>query len=438
MKLLLVAPHYPPTYVGGVELYVQRLARYCSARGVECRVVAIERLWNAGSRFAAVDKEEHGVMVSRLDVPRPEEPERFRATYCDARVADWLTELVRAHRFDVIHLHSGYLNGGAVLAAARACRVPVVVTLHDYWFICPRITLLHPDGSICSGPETADKCALCLMTERRRIRWLAALGGSATPHMLQTACAVVWPGRVKEIEDRRRELVNGLLSAARILSPSRFLIEQMVLAGFPRHRIELVTFGVPARERVPAPPRTGRRLKVGFLGQVAPHKGVHVAIQAVRWVNAGQVELIIRGHLDRAGQYVRHLRRLASDDPRIVFGGPIDHRELDGFFASIDLLVVPSVWYENSPFVIHEARTAGVPVLASDLGGMAELVRHDVDGLLARPGDAASFAEQLHRAATDPALLPRLRANVRQPPTQEEEFEALLASYRSLCRPATV
>jgi hypothetical protein len=69
---------------------------------------------------------------------------------------------------------------------------------------------------------------------------------------------------------------------------------------------------------------------------------------------------------------------------------------------------------------------------------MAELVRHDVDGLLARPGDAASFAEQLHRAATDPALLPRLRANVRQPPTQEEEFEALLASYRSLCRPATV
>lgn len=433
MRLLLVGPHYPPTYVGGVELYVRRLAEYASTRGVECRVVAIERLWKATSQLSMAERRENGVLVSRLDVPPPEQRERYRATYCDPRIRNWLTNLLLVHRFDVIHLHSGYLTGGAVLASARACGVPVVVTLHDYWFICPRITLLHPDGSVCTGPETPRKCALCLMTERRRFRWLAALGGSATPGVLQTACALLWPGWVKQIRDRRLELMNGLLSAARILSPSRFLLEQMVLAGVPEGRIQLLSVGVPSRPPVPGRSRVAPRLRVGFLGQIAPHKGVHVAIEAVRSMHGMDVELVIHGDLAREVDYVNHLKRLAANDKRIVFGGPIDNRELGSFFGSIDLLVVPSVWYENSPFVIHEARMAGLPVLVSDIGGMAELVHHDVDGLVARVGDSVAFADQMRRAAEDPALLPRLRANVRRPPTQDEEFEVLLAVYRDVC-----
>lgn len=437
MKILLVAPHYPPTYVGGVELYVQRLAGYLCAQGIHCQVIAIERLWTAQSRLLVSTRHEGNVIVSRLDVPEPDRSERYRATYCNPTIRDWLIDVLRAQRFDLIHLHSGYLTGGAVLEAAHTCRVPVVVTLHDYWFICPRITLLQPDGSICSGPETAAKCAFCLMTARRRVRWVAFLAGPAGRRVLRKLCMGFTPHNASDVAERQRHLTAGLLSAARILSPSRFLIEQMVRAGLPRERLELFPYGVPQRARVPTRPRERLALRVGFVGQVAPHKGVHVAIEAVRTVKGAEVELVVRGNLEREREYVARLRRLAANDARIVFAGPIEHRALDDFFASIDLLVVPSIWYENSPFVIHEARMAGVPVLASNLGGMAELVRHDVDGLLARPGDPASFAEQIGRAASDPTLLPRLQANIARPPSLEEEVGRLVALYASVHRAAS-
>jgi glycosyltransferase involved in cell wall biosynthesis len=433
MKLLLAAPHYPPTYVGGVELYVQRLAGYVGARGIECHVVAVERWWQTRSRLVAARREEGSAVVWRLDVPAPDRLSRTRAAYGDPAIRDWLIDLLRRQGFDLVHLHSGYLTGGAVLEAARACGVPVVITLHDYWFICPRITLQQPDGSICSGPETPAKCALCLMTARRRVRWPVAVTGHAGRRVCEKMCAWLRPTKVEAIVERQRDLAAGLLSAARILSPSRFLIDQMARAGIPRERLDLFQHGIPERVATPRLRRERSTLRLGFLGQIAPHKGVHVVIEAVRAVRVGSVELVIGGHLHRDSDYVSRLRRLASNDPRIVFGGPVENEALGEFFASIDLLVVPSVWYENSPFVIHEARMAGVPVLASDLGGMAELVRHDVDGLLARPGDPASFAEQIGRVVTDPTLLPRLRANVRRPPSLEEEFAGLLGLYRDVC-----
>jgi glycosyltransferase involved in cell wall biosynthesis len=87
------------------------------------------------------------------------------------------------------------------------------------------------------------------------------------------------------------------------------------------------------------------------------------------------------------------------------------------------------VWYENSPFVIHEARAAGLPVLASKLGGMAELVEDGVDGLLATAGSVEAFAAAFDRLARERDLAVRLRAGVRRPPTLDDEAAALIALY---------
>jgi glycosyltransferase involved in cell wall biosynthesis len=438
MKVLLVAPHYPPQFIGGVELCTERLAHRLRAAGHETSVVAVERVGaDQAERLQIESTDEDGVAVFRLSLAAADQAHAFSYSYRHPDVETWLEGWLRRERPDVVHLHSGYLLGGAVLSAAAKQRVPAVVTLHDFWFICPRITMLHPNRVCCTGPESPAKCAWCLATERRRYRlparWLGPRQAFRVGRVLATpvfARVSELPRRAEEIASRRRQVLGALAGASAIVSPSRFVRDQMIGAGVAADRIELIPNGTERRKPAARRSADALALRVGFLGQIAPHKGLHVLIDAVRRSPRANIELLVHGSLTREADYVRRLRAQAGHDPRIVFAGSLERKDLDAFFARIDILAVPSVWYENSPLVIHEARFAGLPILASRLGGMTELVEDGVDGLLADAGSPSSFARQFDRLMLEPGLLDRLRAGVRPPPTLEDEVGALLSIYR--------
>jgi glycosyltransferase involved in cell wall biosynthesis len=437
MKILLAAPHYPPRFIGGVELYTRRLAHRLRAAGHQIAVVAMERLDADQPEPLRVDHAfDDGVTVYRMATGKRAGAPAFVETYLQPEIEAWIGAWLARERPDVVHLHSGYLLGGAVLRAAANRSVPVVVTLHDFWFICPRATMLHPSHACCTGPETPFKCAWCLSTEQRRYRIPEQLLGASGARRLGrwfTAAPLsqlsALQERTQRIEARREALLPALAGAAAVLSPSRFLREEMVRAGIDRTRIEVLPYGIEARR--PLPPRSADSVAVrlGFLGQIAPHKGIHILVAALKHLPHRSIELIIHGDLTREPRYVREIRALAEANRRIVFAGPLGQGELDVLFRRIDMLAVPSVWYENSPLVIHEARRAGLPVLASRLGGMAELVRDGEDGLLAEAGDPASFAQQIDRLISEPGMLARLRQEVKPPPTLDTEVQALIGIY---------
>jgi glycosyltransferase involved in cell wall biosynthesis len=101
----------------------------------------------------------------------------------------------------------------------------------------------------------------------------------------------------------------------------------------------------------------------------------------------------------------------------------LPREELAAALTAHDVLAVPSRWYDNSPNVILEAFSAGLPVVAANHGGLAGMVRHDVDGLLFRPGDTQSLSAALQRLASDPALLERLREGICPPHGIDGEME---------------
>jgi glycosyltransferase involved in cell wall biosynthesis len=432
MRVFLVAPHYPPKYVGGVELYTQRLATALVARGDQVEVAAVEQVGASGP-VAARETEDHGARVWRLSVPYIPVEQPLGPTYRDTGVERWFERVLLTTAPSVVHLHSGYLLGGAVLAASQRAGIPAVVTLHDYWFICPRVTLLHPDGRYCTGPESGEKCAWCMATEQRRYRWIGEVVGRSAPEMivrlLRLSRVRAVSQAVESMLTRRQDLLALLSASAAVLSPSMYLRELMVQYGVPAPLINLLRYGVEPRRPVRGRDE-GSTLRVGYLGQVAPHKGVHVLIDAIKLLSEQDVRLTIHGSLTRELDYVTRLRRAADHDSRIVFAGAYTHDELDGILGDIDIVAVPSIWHENSPFVIHEARAAGLPVLASRLGGMAELVSHGSDGLLATPGDARDFAGKIRQVLKYRDLLTHLRTNVRPPPTAREEIDALVDIYR--------
>jgi glycosyltransferase involved in cell wall biosynthesis len=171
-------------------------------------------------------------------------------------------------------------------------------------------------------------------------------------------------------------------------------------------------------------------LRAGYVGGIYPSKGVHVLVQAFAELEEEPVELHVHGHLDWFPEYVGALRRAAGES-RVCFHGPFEPARLEEILSGLDLLVVPSVWYENMPITIHEAYRHGIPVIASDFGGMAEAVEHGRTGLTFPRGDARALAGAIRSLARDPGLYDRLARARPRVPTLTEVVDRLEALYRS-------
>jgi glycosyltransferase involved in cell wall biosynthesis len=153
-------------------------------------------------------------------------------------------------------------------------------------------------------------------------------------------------------------------------------------------------------------------------------KAPHLLLEAFAGLPAGSARLDVFGaytpyHGDE--RYRRQLDRVLGR-PGVRVAGPLPHADVPRALASMDVLVVPSVWIENAPFVIREAFVAGVPVVASDLGGMRDLVTHEASGLLFRAGDAGALRAALGRLIDEPELRSRLRGGI--PPVKTIQQDA--------------
>src|SRR5262249_49400198 len=210
--------------------------------------------------------------------------------------------------------------------------------------------------------------------------------------------------------------------------------------GVPDSRLRVSDNGFVRRPAPPRAPRVTGRLRVGFVGTLVWHKGVHVLLEAAAQLPRDRAEVKVFGDPEVFPRDSRALRDLAADLPVTFFGGFAPERTPE-VYAEIDVLAVPSLWLENSPLVIHEAFMAGLPVVGSRIGGIPELVTHEVSGLLVEPASSDALPRARRRLLDEPELLPRLAAGV--PPvkaieTDARDWEAIYADVlgRAGCRAA--
>jgi glycosyltransferase involved in cell wall biosynthesis len=429
MKIVLPVHHFPPRYSAGAELYTLRLARQLQARGHDAEVVCVEAI-DAGrpGELQAEHDNYQGIPVWRLTFNLVDAPERQLWNFDNPLLGAWFAEHVRQARPDLIHFQAGYLLGVAPLRAAHAAGIPSVLTLHDYWFLCPRITLQRGDGALCASvPADPSGCVWCRRLEQRRYRVPDQVSGGMVG---LAARAIGLQAEAGVIAERRRQLHQALGLPDAVIAPSRFLAQRFAAHAAPE-RMYILRYGIDLTPFQHAVSSQHTALRIGFLGQVAPHKGVHLLIEAFRMLHGRgrPIELHIHGGLDAQPDYVAALRQRSAGDTRIVLHGRFEHSAAPAILAGLDVVVVPSTWYENSPLAIMEAHAAGVPVVTAALGGMAELVQDGVDGLHVRAGDAADLARALQRFVDEPRLLATLRAGIRMPTSVEQEVDELGEIY---------
>ncbi len=437
MRILIAVHHFPPHYTGGAEGRAYRTARALQARGHTVYVLCVERIdADPGSGITWQDEVYKGIPVRRLSFPLTDAPDPVGWEYDNPWIGDHLRGLLQEYHPDIFHLIGGYLLGADAIRAAREAGLPVVATLTDYWFICPRVTLLRSDGRICARAAPQD-CVRCLAEEKRRYRWPA----KTVPALMNLVWTSPLADRINRpihrgaIEHRRQVLIGVLELLDIAICPAEFLRQVYIQAGAPADRLIHSRQGlVPPTVLPPRSPVNG--LRIGYIGQLAEHKGVHLLIEAFRQLKPrGQpITLTIYGDPTRFPRYTERLRRLARNRPNIRFAGVYSHSELGNVMSQLDVIVIPSVWYENSPNAILEAFAYRTPVIASDLGGMRELIEHGRTGLLFAPGSVVDLRDQLQRVVDDPGLLEQMSAAIPPVRTLEEEIAELESLYRRLTR----
>lgn len=426
--------------MGGAELLAQRQARWLTAQGVETRVVCVEHITFGMPQLTWEDDTLDNIPVRRLHLQYADTTAALRAAVHDAALTALFEDLIAEWKPDVVHLISGYLLGTAPLRAAHAVPVPTVVTLTDFWFLCPTIQLLKGDGSLCEGPETVE-CVRCLQDNRRPIRAVDERAPKLMQSFWHTAAQhpllgepFGLPPLLEALNVRRSELMRALNEVDAILAVTNFLAEMYVKNGLTSRALSVKPNGLDLDKFTPYGPRMSRaEIVFGYMGQISPVKGIDLLLRAfhlVREANpAKQMRLMLYGKLNAEPSYAKKLEKLAHGDARVTFAGTYEHARSLELLANMDALVVPSTWYENAPIVIQEAFAAGTPVIGTNVGGIAELVKHERNGLLFERGDAADLARMMLRIIDEPQLVEKLRANIPPTRTYQQDMAELMDAY---------
>jgi len=312
---------------------------------------------------------------------------------------------------DVVHFHHVIGLGMEAIALTRRVlpRARLVITFHEYLSICANHGQMVKTG----------RHALCT---------------TASPSLCNVCIPQHSPA---EFFAREEHLKAHLLLADAYVSPSGFLRDRYLAWGLPAERFRVIENGVdgiavPARPL----PRGERRDRFAFFGQVTEFKGLPVLLDAVSripdelWGSA--ILSVFGGNLEfQPETFQRRFQALVeAAGRRVRFHGSYSQGELAGLMAEIDWVVMPSIWWENSPVVIQEAFLHRRPVIASGIGGMAEKIRNGTDGLHFRVGSPESLADKLARCLQENDLWAELSAGTPSPPDLSTFASEHVALYR--------
>ncbi|HKD99770.1 MAG TPA: glycosyltransferase family 4 protein [Planctomycetota bacterium] len=420
MKILTVVHQFLPKHHAGTEVHTHHLALAMRARGHDVEILTCE---HTGDRpqYAVARRVYDGIPVH--EVAFWQKHADFEETYANPRMNRVLREVAAELRPDLMHLQHPMFFGVDAVRVAADLGIPTVATLHDYWLLCHRSTFLLSDLSICEKGPRADLCAECAPTAplvpQRYGRDDRAL-----------ALPLAMERRARTVESRAA-LVDLFLS------PSRFLRARAIRGGLadPR-RIVVVEHGLPPQPAARRPPRKrGAPLRVGYVGTIADYKGIEILVRAANRLEDVPCEIAIHGALDWFPAFVERIRKLGTN-PRVRWKGGFAPERGSEVLAEIDVLVVPSLWFENAPVTILEAFRAGIPVIATELGGMSESLGRGGGTTFAR-GDDEELASRIALFATDENAyreaclgVPRVRSDAEMAAETEQYFERVVARHR--------
>lgn len=405
-RILIISHGHPDFSLGGGEIAAHTEWTELRRRGIQAMFLARTGAagGHIGTPFYAVshDNLEYLIAISSAN--------HFRHSQPDGPIVfRHFRELLEKFRPTAIHFHHYVHLGLEFIREARRLgpEIPITITLHEFLAIChAQGQMVKTNGILCRKSSPLD-------------------------------CHACFPEITPQDFFMRELFVKSFLNLAdHFVCPSRFLCERYVEWGLPAEKMVVIENGM----RRPADPEAAKfsddvlACRFAVLGQLSRLKGTPVLLDAVRLLPKAvreKVRIEVHGSVQYAGEEFK--TQLANSmkgiEDTVRLCGPYLREDVFAILRRNGWLIVPSIWWENSPVVIQEAFAARRPVICSNVGGMAEKIVDGVSGFHFRVNSAADLAARIEQCAGRPELWRSICSGVPQPPTVEETVDHLLRLY---------
>ena len=432
MRILLGVHQFFPEFCAGTETLVLRTAHELRRRDNEVRILAGAS--HDPDRLPLETYEYDGLLVTRLDDgPTSRVPGRqFVDGYVGTKHRDHIERVLAEFVPDRVHIFHLMRVTLSVVYACRSRALPLYITLTDYWVCCPTAQMALPGARECVGPDVnANNCLQHLAT--LSVPFARFVPAAAWPRLRRLLPGGIGSGMTERLP-RMRE---ALALAAAVFVPTAAMRDTLVRNGFSGANVRISPYGIDLDDHGQCRCESmaddgGRVLAIGFIGSLNEVKGATVLLDAIHRLGSyGNFEFRIYGSDRDSPGYASKLRLQARGLPNVTFSGTFPPNDVFAVLRTMDILVVPSLWRENSPLIVQQAQALGIPVVGSQVDGIASLISDEVNGLLFTPGDAVDLAKCLKRFREEPELRSRLAQHAVRPRGIQEYVSELEACYAS-------
>lgn len=443
MKILLTVHCFYPTHIFGTETLTLEIAKTLKSMGHEVCVLTADSHTEPANGGDYVKYLYESIPVISIDTSK--NPNRtFKDTYYKKENAEIIKNIIREYNPDIIHcIHTINLTV-SFLEIIKDMGIPAIMTMTDFFGICFNCKLQKYDNSFCSGPDAAAaNCVECYFAATKSLITLRNKSGFvgkiiSSPKVFAKISKVPLMKKVPVIKEasyvtQRNSIIKKQYEIfSRLIAPTDFLRKSYINNGYPAEKFEKLTFGLNMQpfEGYTEPRKEFKKnLTFGYIGQLYWHKGVDLLISAFNKLNNPELKLKIYGDMTQDTNYTDKLKELIGSNSNINLLGTFPRTEQGRILKDIDVLVIPSLWYENSPLVLLGALATRTPVIVSDVDGMNEFVKNDYNGFLFKPGDIEELYNQLKKCVDNPDSLISISKNANYDKSIKRNVEEYIKIY---------
>jgi glycosyltransferase involved in cell wall biosynthesis len=408
MKILYVVHQFFPKWYTGTEKFVFMLATMMQKRGHSVTVITF-----ATKEEQATPIRQHSILTERfiykglpvVSFSYEKSPIDLHLSVRNDNLKKFAQFLINEEKPDILHVAHPMRTGEFIFAAIEK-NIPYIMTLTDFWLICPKYILVNNNQILCNGPKMGNQCKMqCKdipfdLIENRLVLSKKLINNASCVCGLTNSLLDVFKDEIPEINAHIIEL--GLITAK----------------TSDNHRVN----------------KPGDNLRLMFGASLVPHKGLHILLHALKKISSDNLTLDVYGS-GPDGPYMTEILKLMNNDNRVFYKGIFSEDQLFNIFKNVDLLVIPSLWWENSPYMMKEAMARNVPIIASDVGGLTVNIRNSHNGFTFKMGDIDALKNIIEMTLNKPILLNEIRENLSKEVGNTVEQEAYL--YEKIYRYVT-
>jgi glycosyltransferase involved in cell wall biosynthesis len=411
LKILIGVHQFFPVFYTGTERYVLNLAKQFQRMGHYVKVLTYAfndqtGFIQAGSaRMLRKEYSFEGVPIIAIKHNDQPDHQTFLFDLTNKDIYHEVKEIFKKDDFDIYHCAHPFRIASSV-KAARDADIKTVLILTDYWLMCPLGIMMRPDSNLCDGPDHGQNCLRYCFTNISRDRILKRI---ADVHALLKCC---------DYALAPSQFLINLFNSSGVVSADRFILSRHGFDYGKKKNLFLRQFK--------------ETITFGYIGTILYHKGVHVMVEGFKKNRHKNIRLQVWGGCFHEVDYQERLLKIVDGDSRIEFKGYYDFNDVENILENIDVVIVPSIWYENAPLTILTSLAYGIPVITSNIGGMSEMIRDGHNGLTFKAGDPADLSAKIGLIADNPELIMKFKKNIQYPIRVEEEAFNTELVYKQL------